>query len=139
MNFRYKLMRFMSGRYGVDTLFYVLFCVAAVLSVVNCFLRIIYIQIAVYLLMIYAIFRMMSRNIYARQKENRFFKNTARNIKSKNDTARARRADFTHIYKDCPYCRATLRLPRRKGKHRTVCPKCGKEFTVRVFKEYKPF
>ena len=35
MNFRYKLMRFMSGRYGIDALFYVLFGVAAVLFIVN--------------------------------------------------------------------------------------------------------
>ena len=38
----------------------------------------------------------------------------------------------THIYKTCPHCRATLRLPRAKGEHTTRCPRCGKEFGVKI-------
>ena len=138
MNFRYRLMRFLSGRYGVDAMFYFLFTLAAVMSLANCFIRSFYLQIAVYVIVIYALFRVMSRNIAARQKENRFFKTLAEKIRVWADTRRTRSTDFTHVYKRCPHCNATLRLPRKKGKHKTVCPKCGCEFTVRVFKEYKP-
>lgn len=134
MNFRYKLMQFLSGRYGVDTSFYVLFILSAILAFLNCFLRFWPLQIVVYAISFYAIFRMFSRNINARTKENRIITGWIFKIKNNMAIARSRKADVTHIYKKCPNCKATLRLPRRKGKHKTVCPKCSKEFSVRVYK-----
>lgn len=134
MNFRYKLMRFLSGRYGVDTLFYVMFFFSAALSLVNCFLKSGILQIIVYVVIILALLRVFSRNIPARQRENRVFADWWLKIKNNADTRRKRQADYTHVYKKCPNCKAVLRLPRRKGKHKTVCPKCGIEFSVRVYK-----
>lgn len=134
MNFRYKLMQFMSGRYGVDGLFYVLFASAAVLSIVNCFVRAFWLQLIVYAIIIYAFFRTMSRNIEARRRENQAFNRIASKLKEKQNIRRQRKADYTHIYKKCPSCHSVLRLPRRKGKHTTVCPKCNKKFKVYVFK-----
>ena len=75
MNFRYKLMQFMSGRYGADSLFYLLFAVSSVLSIINCFLHSKILQFIVYAIIIYAIFRIMSRNIQARSRENQVFNN----------------------------------------------------------------
>lgn len=134
MNFRYKLMQFMSGRYGVDAFFYFLFAAAAVCSVVNCFLRSPYLQIVVYAIVIYAFFRVMSRNIEARRKENRVFDDLSKNLRKKAENYRIRKVDYTHVYKKCPSCHAILRLPRRVGKHTTICPKCQRKFTVRVRK-----
>lgn len=134
MNFRYKLMQFMSGRYGLDSTFYVIFLVSAALSVVNCFVRSYILQIVVYALVIFAFYRVMSRNINARAKENRAVQGMINKIKAKIDTSRQRRADFNHIYRKCPRCKAVLRLPRKKGKHTTVCPKCNNSFKVRVYK-----
>ncbi len=134
MNFRYKLMQFMSGRYGVDGLFYVLFSVSAALSVINCFVRSLVLQLVVYAVMVYALFRVFSRNLEARRRENRVPARLISKIKEKQNIHRQRRADYTHIYKKCPGCHAVLRLPRRKGKHTTVCPKCNKKFKVYVFK-----
>lgn len=134
MNFRYKLMQFMSGRYGVDGLFYVLFSVSAALSVINCFVRSLVLQLVVYAVMVYALFRVFSRNWEARRRENRVPARLISKIKEKQNIHRQRRADYTHIYKKCPGCHAVLRLPRRKGKHTTICPKCNKKFKVYVFK-----
>lgn len=134
MNFRYKLMQFMSGRYGVDSLFYVLFVLAATLSLVNCFARWVWLQFLVYAIIIYAFFRIMSRNIDARRRENQAFNRLKTVIINKRSVIRQRKADYSHVYKKCPRCHAVLRLPRRKGKHTTVCPKCSKEFKVYVFK-----
>lgn len=134
MNFFYKLMRLMSGRYGVDRLFYCLFGTAVILSVVNIFIRSVIVQIIVYSLMIYAVFRMFSRNISARSRENRIVTGWLDKIKRQQDARRRRAADSTHIYKKCPKCHAVLRLPRRPGKHTTVCPKCNNEFKVNVRK-----
>lgn len=132
MNFRYKLMRFMSGRYGLDGLFYVLFAAAAAISFVNCFVKSSALQIIVYAIVIYAFFRIMSRNIEARRRENAFLNNLGLKIKEQQTLRRRRKADHTHIYKKCPNCHAVLRLPRRKGKHKTVCPKCNAQFNITV-------
>lgn len=134
MNFRWRLMQFMSGRYGADALFYVLFCISAALAFVNIFVRSIILQMVVYFIMIIAILRVLSRNISARSRENRAALSVINKIKSTYDLRRQRKADYTHIYKKCPHCRAVLRLPRKKGKHKTVCPRCNKPFTVRVYK-----
>ncbi len=135
MNLRYKLMRFLSGRYGVDKSFYVLFSVAAALALLNCFLRSLYIQAAVYALCIYALFRMLSKNIAARQRENTVITGWVYKLKRKYAAVKRQKADKAHIYRRCPRCRAVLRLPKKKGKHKTVCPKCGEEFSVRVRSE----
>ena len=134
MNFRYKLMQFMSGRYGTDSLFYVLFTISATLSIINCFVRSMLLQFVVYIIVVYAIFRVMSRNIEARRRENQRFNNIKAKWLNKQRIRNQRRADYTHIYKKCPRCHAVLRLPRRKGRHTTVCPKCNKQFKVYVFK-----
>ena len=124
----------MSGRYGVYTLFYGIVIFSMILSFVNVFVRSGLLQIAVYLLIGYAFFRVMSRNFEARRAENRWFSLLVQKLKRKRDIYRQRKADVTHIYKKCPYCKAVLRLPRRIGKHKTVCPKCSLSFEVRVKK-----
>ena len=134
MNFRYRLMQFMSGRYGTDNLFYALVTVGIVLSFVNLFFRSFVLQILVYAIIIYAFFRALSRNCEARRKENNIFKEKVNFIKRKKEIYDQRRADKCHVYKKCPSCNAVLRLPHRVGKHKTICPRCNKEFTVRVRK-----
>ena len=130
----YKLAQMMSGRYGIDRLFFVIFGISTVLSVANIFLRSLTVQIIMCCLMVFGIYRMFSRNISLREKENKFITGWADGLKKWRDTRRRRAADTTHIYKKCPKCRSVLRLPRRKGKHTTVCPKCNKQFKVNVRK-----
>ncbi len=134
MNFRYKLMQFLNGRYGIDGLFYVLFTIAAVLAVINAFARSLILQLIIDAVLVYTFYRVLSRNIDARRRENQAFNRLALRLKEKQNIRHQRKADYSHIYKKCPRCHAVLRLPRRKGKHTTVCPKCSKEFKVYVFK-----
>ena len=134
MNFKYKLMRFMSGRYGFDALFYALFFVAAILSVINVFFWTIWLQLIVDAILVYAFFRVLSRNIDARRRENQLFFHIKTRFQNWRIARRKQKADYTHVYRKCPKCRAVLRLPRRKGKHTTACPKCGNKFRVYVFK-----
>lgn len=140
MNFKYRLMQFMSGRYGPDETFYVIFIAAVILSVANIFIRFvsaglyIAIQLIVYALIIFAVFRMFSRNIEQRRKENYSVREKIEFLKRKKAFYDQKKADKVHVYKKCPSCKAVLRLPRRIGVHKTVCPKCGNEFTVKVKK-----
>lgn len=134
MNFRYRLMQFMYGRYGTDEFTYALFIFAAILSFINIFLRSGILQLIVYALVIYALFRVLSRNPEARRRENRFFKEKVRFVKKQKEIYQNRKNDKLHVYKKCPACKAVLRLPHRIGTHTTVCPRCGKEFKVKVRK-----
>ena len=135
MNFRYRLMQFMSGRYGSDETFFVLMGIACALAIVNSFLRNIFVQLIVYLIVALAIFRVFSRKFEARRRENRKVREIIAKLRKTAETRRQRKLDFTHIYKKCPKCKAVLRLPRRKGKHSTVCPRCNHSFSVRVFRD----
>ena len=134
MNFRYRLMQFMSGRYGADKLSNALLILAAVVSFVNLFVRTSILQLIVYALIIYAFFRMLSRNIEGRRRENQWFNEKLSFLKKRKEFYEQKKADTFHVYKKCPACKAILRLPHRIGEHTTVCPRCGKEFKVKVRK-----
>ena len=134
MNFRYRFMQFMSGRYGKDELFFGIFSLAAVLAFLNIFLRSSILQILVYALIILGLFRFLSRNFEARRRENKWFREKTSFLKRQIELYNQRKLDKCHVYKKCPRCKAILKLPYRIGTHKTVCPRCSKEFTVRVKK-----
>lgn len=130
--FRYRLQRFMTGRYGLDELYYFLLILYTFFVVLNVFIRSAEIYIAAWVLLIYSLFRVLSRNISARQKENAKFLV----LKSKSAkffrSLQGRIKDKEHVYKKCPHCKATLRFPRKKGKHDAVCPRCKGKMKVNV-------
>lgn len=128
------LYRFMYGRYGTDKLNTVLLWTYAVLVIAymivflfveeNPFIYICYLLISWALIGI-VIFRTMSRNIAKRRAENQKFTGFFKLWKNK------WRDRKTHVYRKCKHCRAVLRLPKAKGKHTVVCPKCKNRFEVR--------
>ena len=115
------LRRFMEGRYGSDKLNTAILMVALVLVLVYTFLPFglvkIILWIISYVLMIWAIFRMLSRNTYRRYQENRRFLQIVDGIR-----------DREHRYYNCPTCRQRVRVPRGKGKIAISCPKCREKF-----------
>ena len=128
-----KLYRFMYGRYGVDTLSKVM--VWAYLGVVICFtiaalfVDSIWLSLIQYVstsaMLIWIFFRMFSRNVAARRRENEKFCGF---FKLRRNKFRDRK---THVYRKCHACGAMLRLPKAKGKHFVVCPRCNKRFEVK--------
>ena len=77
--------------------------------------------------------RFFSKNHTRRLSENRKWMNVWGKVRSffqlQKDRFRDRK---TAVYRKCPACRSTLRLPRRKGKHTACCPKCRNRFEVRI-------
>ncbi len=42
------------------------------------------------------------------------------------------KTDKDHCFRICPDCRANIRLPKQKGKHTVVCPRCKCRFEVKI-------
>ena len=113
--------RFMQGRYGNDQLNKLLiwgslavFLVGLLIppSLIKMVLILLY-----YVLLGYALFRMLSRNTYRRYLENRRYLRLLERVR-----------DRSHKYYDCPRCRQPVRVPRGKGKIAITCPKCKERF-----------
>lgn len=136
MNFRYKLEQFFYGRYityGIDFLSKVLAVLCIIFAVINIFLSSIIIYLMQTFLLIYMFYRLLSRNIYKRQKENRFFLQYKDKITDFISLQKRKNSDRqTHVYKKCPHCSVVLRLPKKPGKHTVKCPRCKNDFTVKV-------
>ena len=115
------LQRFMMGRYGTDKLNTWILGAGLILCLLSLFIPVAAVDLALtvgsYALMIWAIFRTLSRNTYKRYRENRRFLMFLDRIK-----------DREHRYFDCPKCRQPVRVPRGKGKIMITCPKCGEKF-----------
>jgi uncharacterized paraquat-inducible protein A len=127
----------MYGRYGTDTLNKVLLWSYVVLVVVysavslfitdskiSALLLLSYLLISA-LLIFLIFFRQFSRNIQKRRRENEKFCGFFRLRKNK---FRDRK---THVYRKCPHCKAVLRLPKAKGRHNVICPRCKNRFEVK--------
>ena len=67
---RQAIASFMYGRYGIDRLYWVLLGIWFVLSVGNMFVGSFIIALLEMAVMVLAIWRTMSRNIYQRRREN---------------------------------------------------------------------
>ena len=130
---REKLARFMIGRNGNDQLNRFLLGLALTLLVIaaifkNNFGSITY--IIVFVLLGYAYFRMLSRNVNKRREENgkymraRYQFSAAMRLRKEQWIQRKDYKFFT-----CPSCKTILRVPRGHGKIKIVCRKCGNSFT----------
>ena len=153
MNLRNRLYRFMQGRNGVDEfskflnrvsfgilLFAILFSILTVgfakrasnAAIVFRILYFVFYALGLALL-IWCNFRMFSRNVAKRQKENtrflyrrqkvrRFFENKKQEWKDRK----------TYRYFKCPKCGQRMRAPRHKGKIRVICNQCANIFVTKT-------
>ena len=151
MRFRDKLARFMYGRYGSDEFNKFLMYVELSFFVLGLILRMFFrwgnfFYYGCLAVIIYMYFRMFSKNIYKRRKENEiylrvrykvkdFFRShkSAKNYSGRASTSNGRRGseinydDMFKIYR-CPTCGQRIRVPRGKGRIRITCPKCKGQF-----------
>lgn len=123
----------MYGRYGPDNLYNFLTVTYLIIAVVNAFLRSAIVAVLELVLILYALFRFFSRNIYKRSEENRKYLALKGKIKGFFTISRQKAKERkTHIYKKCPSCKSTLRLPRKRGNHTVRCPRCAHRFDIKV-------
>lgn len=128
-----KLIRFMQGRYGVDTFSKFLLILGLVVVVLSSVFSGKTFGIIFYLLgwilIIYCYFRMFSKNVTKRYAENQAFLAKTGGIRGffKNQAAMWKQRKTHHIYK-CPGCGQKIRIPKGKGRIEVCCPKCSATF-----------
>ena len=135
-NFLYKIQLFMQGRNGIDGfgifLFVSYFFVKSAANFSKSFLLFI-LSLAI---IIFMVFRVLSRNIPKRQYENTIFMKYYNRVlgwfKNSANLSRERaRVRPTHKIYVCPRCKKHLKVPKGKGKIEISCP-CSYKFTKRT-------
>lgn len=141
------LNRVMSGRYGADQLSFALLIAYGILILVarfTPFFLFYLLSFTAFFFLVWCFYRMFSRNLSARWRENevflkywRKFTGWFRKLRNKASGTvgynRNRIRDRkTHRYFRCPKCKNTLRVPKGKGKIAITCPVCGTEFVKKT-------
>ena len=131
---REKLAKFMSGRYGPDALFRFQVGAALVLELLAIPLRrhgTLYslMNYGAFVLLVWAVFRALSRNVQKRYLENLHFQELfgrARRQSRMNKEKFSQRKDYRFFV--CPTCKTNLRVPKGKGEIYITCAKGGNRF-----------
>ena len=125
---REKFYRFMVGRYGNDRLNQVIMIVAMIALVISFFGPRFFYLLAL-LCLIYAYFRMFSRNTYKRSMENNKYLQWEYKVNQFIATWKRdmKQRKTHHIYR-CPSCKQKIRVPKGKGRIEIRCPKCSQTF-----------
>ena len=127
-----KFYLFMQGRYGIDQLNSFLMIVCIICFIVNMFIGSIVLTFIAYGTWLFVIFRMFSKNIYARNRENdkylNFFSPLSRWLKLKLMS----KQDPSNKYFSCPKCKQMVRVPKGHGTVVVTCPNCQNKFEKRT-------
>lgn len=132
MKFREKIAQFMYGRRGTDEFSRFLLVVTLTFIVLSWLVSGVLDSVFMALglaSLVYCYVRILSRDIYKRQKENAWylrkkagFLQWVRSVKDR----WTQRKDYSFFR--CPSCRTLLRVPKGKGKILLTCRKCGNRF-----------
>ena len=139
MKFINKIQKYMYGRYGVDELYRFLFGLYILTFIINIFLNNIILEIIGLVIVLFTFYRVFSKKIYQRSKENREYLKLKNNLSKPFINIKRNIKDKDHIYKKCHKCKKTLKLPipYERGIKHTTCPKCKNKMTFLVLKKEK--
>lgn len=127
------LEKFMMGRYGPDHLSVALIILSFLVSVLYAFIGHLPLLFLSYFIFALVLFRVLSRKIDKRRRENDIFIRYWWPIRTKVKGFFSRLSQRkTHKFIKCPQCKNILRLPRGKGEIITTCPKCTKKFRTKT-------
>ncbi len=131
-NFKYKLLQFFSQRYGNDFLNLFLFWLSLFFIILNTFLLdSTFLFLLIQLILIFAVFRSLSKNYSQRQHENNIFLQITKHARHYYSCFKRQSADPKNKYFVCPYCAQITRIPKGRGQVEILCPKCKKKFDKR--------
>lgn len=122
---RQKLESFMIGRNGADSLSQALVAAGLVMYVIYLFTGKHAVNWCSTAFLLYAMFRMLSRNTAARSKENAVFLRYVQYAKTKWQCRK------THKVFLCKKCGRIIRVPKGKGRIEVTCPVCRTTVVIR--------
>ena len=127
---RWYLQKFMVGRNGRDELQTVTLFAAVIFSVISSFMiKIIHVRLfdtLSVLILVYSMFRFLSKDVYKRREENRKFLQEIEFLKLRISVRK------THKIYRCKGCGRKIRVPKGKGRIEITCPLCGRKFRKRT-------
>ena len=127
------LRRFMTGRYGTDQLNMGLLILCCLITLSARISGVYWLLFVSYAPLLFAVYRMFSRNLPKRRAENQWFLKfwapVRQWIVQRFTMLRQRK---TYRFYRCPGCHATVRVPRGKGKIEIRCPNCGSRFVKKT-------
>lgn len=127
------LTRFMQGRNGADQLSLTLVLGALVLDVLMAVTNLGLFGLLGLIALIWAFFRMFSRNTQKRYAENAAFLTFIRpRIKSAKQAFARLKNSRKYCYFRCPQCKTRMRLPRKVGEVNVTCRNCGNVFSKKA-------
>ena len=133
-----RLYNFFYGRYGTDELYQFNLIVYLILLFINIFFNSMILFAIELILITFTFYRVLSRNVKRRTKENKFYLKIKNNIFNQFILMKRKWKDRnTHMYKKCIHCKTVLRLPLKKGVHIVKCPNCKKRFEVKCRRDEK--
>lgn len=150
-DFQKKINNFFSNRNGIDELGVVFLFLNIVFSVLWYFFKEMHVFLVLEIICLtYLIFRIFSKNVYQRQKENMAFVNFFKKIFKRGTKDRPKRQktikvkqkkekkvmvkkDKNYIYKICPYCSNELKIKKgKKGERIILCTRCYNETKFKI-------
>lgn len=139
MKFIEKIQKFMYGRSGLDELGMFLFQSYLVLLVINIFVKSNILTIIELVIVVIALYRMLSKNIYGRSNENVKFIKLKKKVLKPFYNIKRNFNDKDHVYKKCHHCKTTLKLPvpTKRGIKKVKCPECKKRNKFLILKKMK--
>ena len=139
MKFIDKFRKFMYGRYGIDDLYNFLFYFYIFLCIINLFIKSTIILIIEFLIFVLMFYRVFSKKINIRKKENKIYINIKSKVIKPFINIKRNLKDKQHIYVKCFKCKTTLKLPlpTKIGIKHAKCPKCKKRLTFLALKREK--
>lgn len=130
----WKFAEFMYGRNGIDQLYLTSGVLLFILLILQMFIESVLLSLLSTALIVWTFYRFFSKNRMARQAENRKFMNFMERIQKKTKKPVRRLKEIkTHRYRKCKSCETTLRLPRKRGKHKVKCPRCSHLNEVKIW------
>ncbi len=115
-----------------DFLFVFLLFIILTLLVLGAVFRTVWLLFVGILIAAYLFFRIFSRNLPARIRENEIFCHIFFALPRLVQRLFRRGTDRKHIHSHCPSCGATLRLEKKAGDFTVTCPRCGARFPIHI-------
>ena len=126
---RANFARFMSGRYGADTLGQHMIFGALAMTIIGSLTGLGFLSLMADALIVLALFRMLSKNRYKRAQENAdYAQRTYKVTRAVTEWVNRMKNSKKYRYFSCPKCKMRLRVPRGVGNVTITCKGCGEKF-----------